>query len=216
MKQRLVIPEILDSLAADDPRAMRSRRDLALINSIMGNYRWLSGKMRAADQASPHHWIEMGSGDGPLAGAFGSSSERVTGLDFAPRPPDWPTAWQWARGDLFETLPDALQEAGESGVVANLFLHHFDDTMLTSLGIILNDRVSRLLFVEPAREMLFRVLGYGLFPVVNAVTRHDLQVSIGAGFRRGELATMLGLDHSWQTRDTVTPLGAYRFEAWKR
>ena len=88
--------------------------------------------------------------------------------------------------------------------------------MLTSLGIILNDRVSRLLFVEPAREMLFRVLGYGLFPVVNAVTRHDLQVSIGAGFRRGELATMLGLDHSWQTRDTVTPLGAYRFEAWKR
>jgi len=216
VKQRHVIPEILDSLATDDPRARRSRRDLALINAIMGNYRWLSGKMRAADKETPHHWIETGSGDGPLAGAFSGSPGKVTGLDLAPRPPGWPTAWKWARGDLFETLPDTLREAGPSGLVANLFLHHFDDTMLTSLGIILNDRVSRLLFVEPAREMLFRVLGYGLFPVVNAVTRHDLQVSIGAGFRRGELATMLGLDHSWQTRDTVTPLGAYRFEAWKR
>ncbi len=215
MKQRLVIPEILDSLSADDPQAMRARRDLVLINAIMGNYRWLSGKMRDADQETPHHWIETGAGDGPLATAFGSSSEKVTGLDLAPRPPDWPTAWKWARGDLFETLPDALQEARQSGLVANLFLHHFDDAMLASLGAILNDRVSRLFFVEPAREMLFRVLGYGLFPFVNSVTRHDLQVSIGAGFRRGELAPMLGLDYSWQTRETVTPLGAYRFEAWK-
>jgi hypothetical protein len=215
VKQRLVIPEILDSLATDDPRARRARHDLALINAIMGNYRWLSGKMRAADKATPRHWIEIGSGDGPLAGAFGGSSEKVTGLDLAPRPPDWPTAWKWARGDLFETLPDLLQEAGESGLVANLFLHHFDDELLARLGVILNNRVSRLLFVEPARETLFRVLGYGLFPFVNAVTRHDLQVSIGAGFRRGELAAMLGLDRSWQTCETVTPLGAYRFEAWK-
>lgn len=216
MKERLVIPEILDSLAADDPGAKRARRDLGLINAIMGNYRWLSGKMREADAGTPLHWIETGSGDGPLARFHDRFSGTVTGLDFAPRPPDWPARWQWIEGDLFATLPDALPHGGDAGLVANLFLHHFDDAMLGALGKILNERISRLYFVEPARETIFRMLGYGLFPFVNEVTRHDLQVSIGAGFRRGELAATFGLDDSWSVRETVTPLGAYRFEAWKK
>lgn len=216
MKERLVIPEILDSLAADDPGAKRARRDLGLINAIMGNYRWLSGKMREADAVTPLHWIETGSGDGPLARFHDRFSGTVTGLDFAPRPPDWPARWQWIEGDLFATLPDALPHGGDAGLVANLFLHHFDDAMLGVLGKILNERISRLYFVEPARETIFRMLGYGLFPFVNEVTRHDLQVSIGAGFRRGELAATFGLDDSWSIRETVTPLGAYRFEAWKK
>ena len=32
---RVLTPELLDELAADDPRAIRSRRDLVLINVIM-------------------------------------------------------------------------------------------------------------------------------------------------------------------------------------
>ena len=216
MKHRLVIPEILDSLPENDPRAIRSRRDLALINAVMGNYRWLAGKMRAADRETPHHWIEPGAGDGPLAAAFSPFSLRVTGLDLAPRPKDWPASWEWRQGDLFKTLPPALGEDEPSGLIANLFLHHFKDPSLSSLGEILNTRFSHLIFVEPARKRLFRVLGYGLFPLVNGVTRHDLQVSIGAGFRRGELASSLGLDPTWQIREDVTALGAYRFEAWKK
>ncbi len=216
MKERKVIPEILDSLAQDDPRAKRSRRDLGLINAIMGNYRWLARKMGGADSSDPHHWIETGSGDGPLAVYRDRFPGTVSGLDFAPRPRDWPANWQWIEGDLYETLPNALPPQGRAGLVANLFLHHFDDAMLGALGKILNERVARLYFVEPARETIFRVLGYGLFPFVNEVTRHDLQVSIGAGFRRGELAPTLGLDDSWSVRETVTLLGAYRFEAWKK
>lgn len=182
----------------------------------MGNYRWIAGKMREADRETPHHWIEPGAGDGPLAAAFSPVSSRVTGLDLAPRPKDWPASWEWRQGDLFETLPTALREEGPCGLIANLFLHHFEEPSLASLGEILKTRFSRLLFVEPARKRLFRILGYGLFPLVNGVTRHDLQVSIGAGFRRWELESSLGLDRAWQIRETVTALGAYRFEAWKR
>lgn len=215
VKERKVIPEILDSLAPDDPRAKRSRRDLGLINAIMGNYRWLARKMLDAGAYGNFQWIETGSGDGPLARFHGRFPGTVTGLDFAPRPHNWPETWQWIEGDLFETLPIALTPERRAGLVANLFLHHFDDAMLAALGKILNERISRLYFVEPAREKIFRMLGYGLFPFVNGVTRHDMQVSIGAGFQRGELASTLGLDESWRVRETVTPLGAYRFEAWK-
>ena len=56
----------------------------------MGNYRWLSGKMRAADTDGSFQWIETGSGDGPLARFHDRFPGTVTGLDFAPRPRDWP------------------------------------------------------------------------------------------------------------------------------
>ena len=41
MLKRTVIPELLDHLPADDPHAMRSRRDLRRINFLMGNERWI-------------------------------------------------------------------------------------------------------------------------------------------------------------------------------
>jgi hypothetical protein len=39
-----------------------------------------------------------------------------------------------------------------------------------------------------------------LFPFVNEVTRHDMVVSIRAGFKHSELAAMLGLDFSWHEK----------------
>ena len=41
MKPRVVIPELLDHLPADEPEALRSRRDLRRVNWLMGNERWL-------------------------------------------------------------------------------------------------------------------------------------------------------------------------------
>ncbi|TIS88143.1 MAG: hypothetical protein E5W99_10795, partial [Mesorhizobium sp.] len=35
LAERSLVPEILDGLAADDARAIRSRRDLARINALM-------------------------------------------------------------------------------------------------------------------------------------------------------------------------------------
>lgn len=184
----------------------------------MGNYSWLASRMAARNAGKNLHWVEIGAGDGPLATALPPGKNaglHLTGLDLAPRPQCWPGSWDWREGDLFETLAEPFDDEKPVGLLANLFLHHFESQQLTALGTLINSRADRFLCVEPARYRLFRLLGYGLFPFVNEVTRHDLQVSIGAGFRRGELAVLLGLDASWEFREAVTPLGAYRFEAWK-
>jgi len=218
VKERLVVPEILDELPPDDPRAVRSRRDLRLINSLMGNYRWLSRRIEHVQKENPHGWVEIGSGDGSLRGALGrgkSEHFHVCGIDFAPRPDRWPESWDWCQGDIFKQLPNLPKHERPEGILANLFLHHFECPALSDLGEIIQNRFHRVIVSEPARYPIFRNLGYGLFPLVNDVTRHDMQVSIGAGFRPGELFEALGLGPDWKLRESVTALGAYRFEAWK-
>jgi hypothetical protein len=237
VKDRLLIPEILDSLPPNDPRAVRSRRDLVFINAMMGNYRWIARRVLLARGCN--NWIELGAGDGPLAVALpdrSTGSVQITGMDLAPRPLRWPTNWDWIQGDLSETLPlaregvfsqrPATKEYEECrreqsavhhrGLVANLFLHHFDGEELSRIGAFVNESFSRLVLVEPARYRAFRILGFLLFPFVNDVTRHDLQISIGAGFRKGELSKALQLDQSWQIAESTTVFGAHRFEAWRK
>jgi hypothetical protein len=118
---------------------------------------------------------------------------------------------------LFETLggPGAGGGSRPRSVLASLFLHHLDTPELGRLGGLIEAGFDRVLCVEPARYRWFRCLGHAFFPFVNAVTRHDLQVSIGAGFRRGEIRASLGLGAGWAVRETLSPLGAYRFEAWR-
>lgn len=219
MRTRKVIPEILDSLDAADSEAIRSRRDLRLINALMGNYRWLRSRLLDG-AAAVEQWYETGSGDGPLAALFSTGEQgdlSVTGVDFAPRPASWPRDWDWLQGDLFESLdPGSETSTRSEGLVANLFLHHFEAEALQKIGAIANARFSHLLVSEPARFRVFSLLGYILFPFVNRVTRHDMQVSIRAGFRKGELAKALQLDGDWEIRESVHPLGAYRFEAWRK
>ena len=99
-------------------------------------------------------------------------------------------------------------------VVANLFLHHHKDTELATLGRMLN-QCEVICVSEPWRSGLARVEGALLGPLVNEVTRHDMRVSIRAGFRRGELPALLGLGHGWEVREQCTPLGACRMLAWR-
>lgn len=214
MKERSVIPEILDELSSDDPRAIRSRRDLRFINSLMGNYRWIRYRVRHTQLYEPHAWVEVGAGDGKLCDVLPRGFP-VSGIDFAPRPEKWRDGWDWHQGDVFDNLRTLRKTRLPDGLIANLFLHHFDFAALAELGQIIDQRFSRIIVSEPARYPIFRTLGYALFPFVNDVTRHDTLVSIDAGFRPGELGVALGLSPSWKCRESVTALGAYRFEAWK-
>lgn len=190
---------------------------------MMGNYRWLARRVLIARECSD--WIELGAGDGPLAVALpdrSTGSVQITGMDLAPRPLRWPTNWNWVQGDLFKTLPmydkyEREQPLGhQRGLTANLFLHHFGEGDLSRIGAFVNESFSRLVFVEPARYRVFQILGFLFFPFVNDVTRHDLQISIGAGFRKGELSKALQLDQSWLVAESTTVFGAYRFEAWRK
>jgi hypothetical protein len=201
---RTVQPELLDSLPADDPAAVRSRRDLRVINAIMGNHRWLWRRVGRATA------IELGAGDGSLARKL----PEVTALDLAPAPDDLPTSVEWRQGDLFQTLPTVEGEI----IVACLILHHFKAGPLAELGHLINQSAAhRVIAAEPYRSAFAIAEGYTLFPFVNHITRHDMIVSIRAGFRRGELAAALRLDtEKWSVVESVTLFGALHFEATRR
>jgi hypothetical protein len=68
---RVVEPETLDGLDADDPAARRSRRDLRRIHRAMGTGRLLRGQLRAVlppldRMDAPLRVLELGAGDGTL------------------------------------------------------------------------------------------------------------------------------------------------------
>ena len=46
--RRLIQPEILDELPADDPRAIQSRRDLQKVNAFMGHAGLVTRALRGA------------------------------------------------------------------------------------------------------------------------------------------------------------------------
>jgi len=63
---RRVDPELLDELPPDDPRAQRSRRDLRVVNRIMGHAGVLMHALDAVATRSPMRLVELGAGDGTL------------------------------------------------------------------------------------------------------------------------------------------------------
>ncbi len=192
---------------------MRSRRDLRRINFLMGNERWVCRTLARHAGPASRGIVEIGAGDGMLSGKLARqfSEAAVTAFDLAPRPLDLDSRVCWKQGDIFvATIPHS------SGVlVANLFLHHFEGKSLLELGQWFRN-FEILVLCEPDRARLPHFLGWLLHPWINRVTRHDMHVSITAGFRAGEIRQMLGLDPSrWQTRESSTWRGARRVIIWR-
>jgi 2-polyprenyl-3-methyl-5-hydroxy-6-metoxy-1,4-benzoquinol methylase len=212
MQTRLVEPELLDHLPPDDPTARRSRKDLRRVNFLMGNERWILRTLKRLPAAAAGRICEVGAGDGVLAGKMRRRfpNSRVCACDLAPRPEGLDPAIGWHQGDIFQQAPppgDVL--------VANLFLHHFEGDDLRRLGKMC-EGYDTLIFNEPDRSRIAAFLGWLLQPFVNHVTRHDMHVSIRAGFRRGELMDGLGLDPSrWKIEESSSWRGARRVLAWR-
>lgn len=211
---RRVEPELLETYPADHPSAVRGRADLRLINAIMGNHRWMVRRLRRLCQPG---WrvTEIGAGDGALSLLLARrgvcAPGDLHGFDLAPRPATWPAAAQWTQGDLLHMpLPDS------EVWVANLFLHHLQDDALRELGARLPASARVLIAVEPARRRLHTCSGGLLCRVarLHPITRHDLSVSVHAGFRTGELPERLGLGADWHIlHDGESWLGGCRLLA---
>jgi len=200
---RRVEPEWLDQLPAADPRAVRSRRDLARINVFMANARIVARELRTRFPKGVTALLELGAGDGTFALAVverlprPTASATVTLLDRAPCVPGDLAARFAARGwtmrileaDVFDGL-DRFHEPVPA-IIANLFLHHFDDARLAALLAHVARRSRVFVACEPRRSRT-ALAGSHLLGLIgcNDVTRHDAVVSVRAGFRGGEIGAL--------------------------
>jgi SAM-dependent methyltransferase len=211
---RSLEPELLDSLPPDDPRAVRGRRDLRIINNLMGSHRWVERELAAVLRPGARV-LEIGAGTGELCLRLAGRGLAVDGLDRCPRPDNWPARMAWHQADLRTFDGYDAYEA----VVANLILHHLTGGELATLGEALGSGPRVICACEPARrrsnQLFFAVLG----PILGAdpITRHDARVSIGAGFVGDELPRSMGLARApWKVRCSRNLTGAYRMIAVRR
>lgn len=210
-RPRVVVPEILDALPHDDADAIASRRDLRRINAVMGNARWILRQARAHAEIARHGITEMGAGDGSLAVrlAMAFPESKVAAIDLAPAPQcPLPRNLEWRQADL---LDETANHPAGGLLVACLILHHFEAADLEKIGSRFIPRFDAAVIVEPDRRQLAHHLGRLARPFINRVTRHDMHVSIDAGFIKCELPGLLGLDEKfWRIRESHTFTGARR------
>ena len=185
--ERVVVAELLDQLAADDPRALKSRRDLRMINFLLGNETWILRQLHRHRKVSELGIVELGAGDGSFSRRIhrGLPMADLAAYDLLPEPIGVEEGIFWHQGDV--TLEKPMQDFGV--LVANLFLHHFRDEDLSWLRAWMA-RAQVMIFNEPLRSKLAHRLGNLLHPWINDVTRHDMHVSIDAGFHRGEIPAL--------------------------
>lgn len=212
--QRILQAELLDSLPPDHPDALHNRRDLRVINRVMGNYRWFARALpvllRPGEAA-----LELGAGDGTLGMQLAARGVPVDGLDLWPRPSAWPSVRAWHQADL-RTFPDYHRYPVVAG---NLIFHQFTEAELAVLGGILRQKARVIVACEPVRQRISQALLAVLGPLLgaNAITRHDGRVSVAAGFRGDELPRALGLEpDAWEINLQETFLGALRMVAIRR
>ena len=163
MQQRLLQPELLDTLSPEDPDAIHSRRDLRLTNVVMGNHRWLARTLPTLLQPDERA-LELGAGTGELGLRLIQRGLAVDGLDLWPRPQTWPPARAWHSADL-------LTFAGYGGYAAvfgNLIFHQFSDADLAAIGETLRRNVRVIVACEPLRRRGSQVLFAEIAPVLRA------------------------------------------------
>lgn len=203
---RVVAPETLDGLAAADPSAQRSRRDLQRVHRFMGTVSIVAKALRRCEgfrRPGPFRILELGAGDGTLmlrvARAIGPVDARVelTLLDRLALV-DESTIKGYARAgwrtdvvtaDVLEWSEAPTDDAPRRDlIVANLFLHHFEGAALTSVLHAAGLRSDHLYACEPRRSRVALTAAHltGLIGA-NAVTREDAVLSVHAGFRDDEL-----------------------------
>lgn len=216
--KRVVTPEILDSLPHDHPAALANRRDLRLVNALMGNHRWMEKRLNR--HLKPEDKVlEIGAGTGDLGLRLRRKAllpnTAFTGLDLWPKPEEWPEEWEWMQTDL-----SSYEGYGRFTVIlANLIMHQFSEEVLRKLGRLWRNGNARLLLIsEPVRRSLHQWQLRLLPPLgFHPVSRHDARVSVAAGFRRGELPQLLGLEaKEWMLFESETCFGACRLAAERR
>jgi hypothetical protein len=228
---RHVENELLDGLAAEDPRAQRSRDDLRRIQRAMATLRIVQQALdRGTSGFIPSTLLELGAGDGSLMLRLARRRAsrwpdlRVTLLDrlnlVSPQTLDGMREVGWTprveMTDVFKWLakPDNTRW---DVVFANLFVHHFSFDELERLlpGVAALARV--FLCCEPRRSALALAGSHmiGLLGV-GPVTRHDAVSSVHAGFRAQELSSIWPDQRDWVLKEYPAGLFSHCFLAVRK
>ena len=209
MTARVLEPELLDELAADDPRAVASRRDLVRVNGIMRQQAIMAGLLRGLEP--PHMLADLGSGDGRFLlgvarrlkwrGVTALIVDRQDIVSDETRAGFAALGWRCesATGDVFEVLGGLEADI----ITANLFLHHLDDAMLARLLRLAAGKARAFASTEPRRSISALLGSRLLFALdCNGVTRHDAVASVRAGFSGGEISRLWPRG-DWSLRESL-------------
>lgn len=224
--KRVLQPEWLDFLPPDDPQARRSRRDLRRVNRLMNHPALMAEAFRHVSSSSvPGSLAELGAGDGHfllqvarrLSPAW--PKVKVTLLDLqdnvSPAALAALTALGWSVEtvvtDVFQWRPDRADL-----VVANLFLHHFNDARLVSLLDLISAHASLFVALEPRRARWPLFCSHWLWAAgCNRVTCHDAVVSVRAGFSGRELSALWPDRRHWSLQEQSAGWFSHLFIARK-
>ncbi len=229
--RRRVEPELLDVLAAEDPQALRSRKDLRRIHRAMAT---LSIVQRALDRGTagcvPRTLLELGAGDG-------SQMLRLA----RKRADSWPGADVTLLDRLNLVEPQTLKAIHKLGwiphvlaldifkwleghddsrtdlVVANLFMHHFSSNELARIMVGIAARCRIFLCCEPRRSAL-PLVGSHCIGLLGAgpVTRQDAVSSVHAGFQGKELSELWPNPQDWILHEYPAGLFSHCFLAMRK
>jgi len=228
---RRVEQELLDGLAAEDPRARRSRGDLQRIHRAMAT---LPIVERALDRGMsglvPRTLLELGAGDGSLMLRLAQKraarwpNVHVTLLDrlnlVAPQTLDGIREAGWTPTVVATDVFDWLVQSDDSRwdvVLANLFVHHFASGDLQRLLAGIAARTCVFLCCEPRRSVL-ALAGSHMVGVLGAgpVTRQDAVSSVHAGFRARELSRLWPNGQDWVVNEFSAGLFSHCFLAGRK
>jgi hypothetical protein len=221
--KRIVQPEMLDTFSPADPRALRSRRDLRRVNACMGNDAIMAKALKEFFPAAPKALVEFGAGDGNfllhVAQKLNWKPVRATLLDRQKNVSAETLAAFSKHGWRAEAVvADVFDWPASSAavVVANLFLHHFEEERLKALLRIICRRAKSFVAVEPRRAPLPLFFSRMLWAMgCNDVTRHDATVSVRAGFAGGEISARWPDRKNWRLTERRAGVFSHLFTAQK-
>ena len=225
---RRVEPELLDMLAAADPRAQRSRNDLRRLHRAMATLTIVERALnRATAGWQPRSLLELGAGDGTLLLRLaGRQATRWPGLEVtlldqadlvAPRTREGLRNAGWKPEVVTLDVFDWLERpaiARTDVIVASLFVHHFAGGELRRLLTGIAARANVFLCCEPRRSAL-PLAGSHLLGLLGAgpVTRQDAVASVHAGFRDSELSDLWPERGGWTIAEYSAGLFSHCFVA---
>ena len=221
---RVVEPELLDELPPDDPRAVRSRRDLRHLNWLMRHADMLHAAVSQLPNA-PKHIAELGAGEGLLLLSLARRihkrwpAVRVTLVDRQKTVSDETLArfyeYGWHAEVVTADVFDWLNSANRVDLTfANLFLHHFSDEKLMQMFWLIAARTDVFIACETRRTLPSKIITQLLWVIgCNSVTRNDAVISINAGFTDRELSALWPANHVWQLEERGAVLFTHLFTA---